>query len=505
MPNSTTENDLDRRTILKGSAATFAASAASSLAAFAMPTEANAQAALRPHIIYIVSDDQGFNDVGFRGSDILTPNLDALAKSGAQLDQFYALPMCTPSRATLMTGRYPFRYGLQTGVIPSGGAYGMALDEYTLPQALKDAGYKTAMIGKWHLGHAKRDFWPRQRGFDSYYGPLVGEIDHFKHEAHGVVDWYRDNNLLVEDGYDTTLFGQEAVKVISEHNVDTPLFLYLAFTAPHTPYQAPQDYLDKYKSIADISRRNYAGQITAMDDEIGKIVAALDRKGMRRNTLVIFHSDNGGTRSAMFAGESAVKGELPPNNGIYREGKGTLYEGGTRVCGVANWPGQIPPGKAKGMIHIADMMPTLASLAGAKLDKSKPLDGINVWDHLSKGKESPRQELVYNVEPFRAAVRQGNYKLLWVPILPARIELYDLSQDPSEKVNLADKNVRLVEKLKKRAEDLAKGAVAPLLLGQMITTTFGAPPSTPKPDQTTSASKEAPKGEFLPSLEAGDD
>ena len=338
LPNSAT-----RRNALK-SAAALAGTGLLAAAGLGSPRAAAAPA-LRPNIIYIVSDDQGWKDVGFNGSDILTPNLDALARTGVQFEQFYALPMCTPSRAALMTGRYPFRYGLQTGVIPSGGAYGLALDEFLLPQALHDAGYRTAAVGKWHLGHAKREYWPKQRGFDSYYGCLVGEIDHFKHTAHGVVDWYRDNTLANDEGYDTDLLGAEAVRIVLGHDKNSPLFLYLAFTAPHTPYQAPAAWLEKYKHIEDEGRRNYAGQISAMDEWIGQLVAALDRAGLRDNTLIVFHSDNGGTRSSVFAGESAVKGDLPPNNGVYRDGKGTLYEGGTRVCGLANWPGRLAPGK----------------------------------------------------------------------------------------------------------------------------------------------------------------
>ncbi len=161
----------------------------------------------RPNILYILADDLGFADVGFKGSDIETPNIDALAAGGAHLTHFYTQPLCTPTRAALMTGRWPLRYGLQTGVIPSGATYGLAQDERLLPELLGEAGYKTALVGKWHLGHGDRALWPRQRGFQHFYGPLVGEIDHFKHEAHGVTDWYRDNELLVEEGYDTDLFG----------------------------------------------------------------------------------------------------------------------------------------------------------------------------------------------------------------------------------------------------------------------------------------------------------
>ena len=282
----------------------------------------------RPNIIYIMADDLGGKDVGFHGSDIKTPNIDRLAAQGAVFDQFYAQPMCTPSRAALMTGRYPHRYGLQTAVIPSAGTYGLATDEWLLPQALRQAGYRTAIIGKWHLGHADPKYWPKQRGFDYQYGPLLGEIDYYTHAAHGKTDWFRDNKLVKEPGYVTELLGNDAVRLINKHDPKSPLFLYLTFTAPHAPYQAPQAYLDRYKHIADPSRRTYAAMISAMDDQIGRVVTALDKRGMRDNTLIVFQSDNGGPRSAQFTGEVDMsKSTIPADNGPYRDGKGMLYEG----------------------------------------------------------------------------------------------------------------------------------------------------------------------------------
>jgi arylsulfatase A-like enzyme len=441
----------------------------------------------KPNIVYIVADDLGWKDVGFHGSDIKTPNIDRLAETGARLEQFYAQPMCTPTRAALMTGRYPFRYGLQTAVIPSGHTYGLATDEWLLPQTLKEAGYETAIIGKWHLGHADRKYWPRQRGFDYQYGPLIGEIDYFTHEQHGVLDWYRNNKPLKERGYSTTLIGNEAVKFITAHDPAVPLYLYLTFNAPHTPYQAPQAYLDRYQNIADPSRRAYAAMITAMDDEIGRVVAALEKKGMRDNTLIIFQSDNGGTRNAMFAGEGDMsKIKIPCDNGPYRDGKGSLYEGGTRVVAFANWPGHIKAGSTvDAMIHVVDMYPTLAGLAGAPLGKSKPLDGLNVWPAISEGKPSPRTEIVYNVEPFRAGIRDGDWKLIWRTPLPAAIELYNIAQDPSEKNDVAAANPDQVAALQKRANELAGTMAKPLLLQ----TEFGAmrerlhmPPALPGED-----------------------
>ena len=231
----------------------------------------------RPHIVYIVADDLGEN-VGFHGSDIKTPNIDKLAEDGARLEQFYVQPMATPTRAALMTGRYPFRYGLQTLVIPTPGKYGLPTDERLLPQALKEAGHKTVMVGKWHLVHADRKFWPRQRGFDYHYGSMVGEVDYYTHSSANVRDWYRNDQPVDEKGYVTQLWAADAVAQINAHDPRSPLFLYLAFTAPHSPYQAPAEYLDKNRNIEDPTRRAYAAMTTCMDDEIGKLVSALEKR-----------------------------------------------------------------------------------------------------------------------------------------------------------------------------------------------------------------------------------
>jgi len=428
-------------------------------------------AADKPNIVYIVADDLGWKDVGYHGSDIQTPNLDILAASGARLEQFYAQPMCTPTRAALMTGRYPFRYGLQTLVIPAGYSYGLPADEWLLPQALKEAGYKTAIIGKWHIGHGDQKFWPRQRGFDYQYGPMIGEIDYFTHKEHDTVDWYRDNKKLIEEGYSTTLLGNDAVKLISAHDTAKPLYLYLAFNAPHTPYQATQEYLDEYKQIADPSRRAYAASITAMDDQILRVVEALQKKGMRDNTIIFFQSDNGGTRNAKFAGTGfdLSKTKIPCDNSPYREGKGSLYEGGTRVVALANWPDHIKWGTiVDGMIHVVDTYPTLAKLAGASTAKCKPLDGMDVWSTISEGAASPRTELVYNIEALRAGLRQDDWKLIWRAPLPSVTELYNIAQDPSEKDNVAAANPDKVAALQKRVNELAATmAKSPLLEMEM--------------------------------------
>jgi len=364
-----------------------------------------------------------------------------------------------------MTGRYPFRYGLQTAVILSTHTYGLATDEWLLPQALKEAGYKTAIVGKWHLGHADKKYWPRQRGFDHAYGPLIGELDYFTHKQHGVTDWFRDNQRVEESGYTTTLLGSDAVAWIDSCDASKPFYLYLTFNAPHTPYQAPKEYLDRYASIVDPSRRAYAGSITAMDDQIGRVVAELEKKGVRDNTLIVFMSDNGGTRDKMFAGEGDMsKVNLPCDNGPYRGGKGLLYEGGTRVCALANWPGHIQPGNVSGLMHAVDLYPTFAALAGASTARAKPLDGMDVWGTISAGKPSPRTEMVYNIEPFRGAIRQGDWKLVWRTPLPQAVELYDLGKDPGEKNDVAAANPQKVAELQARVNALAATMEKPLLL-----------------------------------------
>lgn len=446
-----------------------------------MCRDAHAELPKKPNIIFIMVDDLGWKDVGYHGSDIKTPSLDKLAQTGAKLEQHYAMPMCTPTRAALMTGRYPMRYGLQIGVIPGAGTYSLAMDEYLLPQMLKDAGYKTYMSGKWHLGHAKKEFYPNNRGFDSFYGATVGEIDHFKHASHGVDDWYRNDNPLKEEGFDNSLFGAEAVRLIEAHDTNDPMFLYLAFTAPHTPFQAPQEYLDRYPSITDANRKAYAAMISVVDDEVGKVVAALQKKGMRDNTLIVFSSDNGGVRSSMFAGDSKVEGGLPASNAPYREGKGTTYEGGTRVAAFANWPGHIKAGVVDQPLHMVDWYPTFAKLAGATPTKNKPLDGMDVWPTVSKGAPSPRKEMLYNVDPMGGALRMGDWKLVWKASLPPKVELFDLKSDPSEARNLASGNPGKVALLQHRLTELAAQMAPPLLLMEAVRLTYFVPPVSADP------------------------
>jgi len=414
------------------------------------------QSADRPHILVILADDLGYHDVGYHGSEIQTPNIDGLAAKGVRLTQFYVQPVCSPTRSSLMTGRYPIRQGLQVGVIYPTVQYGLPLNERTLAGALKEVGYRTYIVGKWHLGLFQRDYLPRQRGFDHHYGHYLGMIDYFTHERKGGLDWHRNGKALREEGYTTNLIAGEAERLINDHDTAQPMFLYVAFNAPHTPLQAPQEYLDRYKHIKDEKRRPYAAMVTCMDVAIGRILDALRNRGMLNNTLILFASDNGGP---------IMNGS---NNGQLRAGKGSLYEGGVRVPALAVWPGQLKAGsKIDEPMHIVDWYPTLLKRAGASLRQPLPLDGLDVWPTLTEGKPSPHIEILHNSEPDRGAIRRGDWKL--VVTKPSKrhktkvelVELFNIADDPYEKNNLVAKYPDKVKELMARLDDYAERAVIP--------------------------------------------
>lgn len=425
-------------------------------------------AADKPNIIFIMADDLGNADLGYRGSDIKTPNIDKLANEGVRLESFYGQQVCSPSRAALMTGRYPMRTGLQTLVIFPSHTYGLPTDERTLPQALKEAGYATMMVGKWHLGHADQKFWPQNRGFDHFYGNLVGEVDYFTKQRGGIIDWQRNGKFLKEKGYYTHLIGNEAVKLIKAQDAKKPFFLYFASLAPHAPFQAPKEYDEMLKaSITDSARRNYAGMIMALDEQIGRIVETLDKKGLRDNTLILFASDNGGATSARSTQgaksddekkkSGLAEGQKPPaSNGAFREGKGTLYDGGVRVPAFANWPVKLKPHVVEEPLHMVDIMPTILALAGAQASSVQSLDGKDMWPVLAEGKPSPHEDVLINAEAFRGAIRKGNWKLVKIALLPGKTELFDLSKDPGETTNVADQHPEVVRDLEARLIAYAK-------------------------------------------------
>ncbi|MHC4895884.1 MAG: arylsulfatase B [Planctomycetota bacterium] len=365
-----------------------------------------------PHIVFFLADDLGWKDVGFHGSEIKTPNIDKLAKAGTRLEQFYVQQVCSPTRAAFLTGRYPIRTGLQMGVIRPWEPWGLGLDEKLLPQVLKEAGYVTAICGKWHLGLYTREYLPTSRGFDHQYGHYCGAIDYFKHDRGAGKDWNRDDKPLDEKGYSTELIGKEAVRLIQDHDLKKPLFLYVAFNAPHTPLQAPERYIEMYESIRNQRRRTFAAMVTCLDETMGKVLAALDDRGMRDDTLIVFTSDNGGP-SARAAARGGRAGPGAANNAPLRGRKGNLYEGGVRVPTVVCWPGKLQAGAiVNEPLHIVDMLPTLARLAGGSTAGTKPLDGKDAWATIADGKPSPHKEILLNANNLGGAIRVGDWKLV---------------------------------------------------------------------------------------------
>ena len=419
----------------------------------------SACAADRPHIVYVLADDLGARDAGFRGGAVKTPTLDRLAAGGAVLNAFYVQPHSSQTRAALMTGRYPMRYGLQTLSITRASGWGLPADERTIAQALKDKGYRTAFVGDWLLGHAKPAFWPTRRGFDAFYGSFAGTEASLLRKG-GKVDWRRGEKVANESGYVTELLGREASDVIRRHDVSAPLFLVVAFNAPARYADVPKPALDAYREIADDTRRSYAAAVTTMDTAIGGIVAALEQRKMLDYTLVVFHSDNGGAIPTRFAtGDGDVRSPAA-DNGSFREGKGSLYEGGVRVAALAHWPARIPPKTVvTDVLHVTDLTATLLRLAGAQADAARRPDGVDVWPVLAERQRTSRAELLLNVEDFHGAIRVGEWKLVVHAALPARIELFDIANDPQEAENQAaaypDRVRELLGRLDAHAYDMA--------------------------------------------------
>jgi arylsulfatase A-like enzyme len=448
---------------------TLTAATLIAVGAFLIWSPNTALAVDKPNIVIVLADDLGNSDLGYRGSKIKTPNIDALAKDGVRLESYYGLPVCTPARAALMTGRYPMRHGLQTLVIFPSHKYGLPTEERTLPQALKEVNYSTYMVGKWHLGHADKKFWPNQRGFDHFYGNVVGEVDYFTKDRGGVIDWQRNGTFLKEEGYYSKQIGDEAVGLIENHDAAKPMFLYFASLAPHAPYQAPKADVDAYQDIfPDKEHREYAAMITGLDTQVGRIVAALEKKGMRENTLIFFSSDNGGATSALFAtgarspeereasGGVALGSKPPASNSPFSGGKGGLHEGGVRLPAIINWPAKLKPAVVSEPLHHVDMMPTLLALAGGQGDPTKPFDGRDVTATIRDGKPSPHEDILINVEAFRGAIRRGNWKLIRIALLPGKTELFDLSKDPGEKENVAGQYPDVVKDLETRLLSYAR-------------------------------------------------
>ncbi len=434
------------------------------LAALSVFTGSTLAAERPPNIVYLLVDDLGRADCGFMGGkDIRTPHIDKLARGGAVLDAFYVQPVCSPTRAALLTGRYATHTGVYTVVRP-GAPWGLPLAERTLPQALGEAGYATFICGKWHLGEFQPDYTPTRRGFDHQYGHMFGAIDYFTHKRDGKHDWYRDDKRSVEEGYSTHLVAKEACRIIRDQPADKPLFLYVPFNGIHGPHQVPDSYKVPYRDLKE-PRRTIAGMLAAVDEAIGQITAALDEKGLRQNTLIIFSSDNGGPNP----GRATMNTPL-------RAGKGTIYEGGMRVCAFANWPGKILPNtNNKEPMHAVDWYPTLLKLSGAPTAQKLAPDGLDIWPVLTQGAKSPHDAiLLLGTVPGKAAVRMGDWKLLLnaseknaeeapgdEPKSTDSVELYNLAEDIGETKNLAATQPVRVKELRARLDAFLKNAAPP--------------------------------------------
>ncbi len=422
----------------------------------------------RPNIVFILSDDQGMNDVGCYGSEIPTPNIDAIARNGAKFESYYvASPVCTPSRFGLLTGKYPNRsqdnlLGALMFLAERDDNRGIRSHEKTIPEVLGKSGYRTALIGKWHLGHGAQHFFPNQHGFDYSYGTSGGAVDYFTLKYGERADWYRDGKRVEENGYSTDLITQDAVRYIKQQKSEKPFFLYLAYTAPHygkgwdeltkkptNILQAKEEDREKFAHIADAGRREFAGMVSAMDQGIGRVTAELKRQKLDRNTLVIFTCDNGA--DPRYGG----------SNKPFRGQKNQLFEGGIRVPCVAQWPGKIKPGLVIGdPVTALDFFPTFCDLAGVKT-KGLAFDGNNIASLLFKNKSMQQRDLVW-LTPTANALRRGPWKYFE----NAKEEmLFNLAADPEEKNNLADTKPELLAELK--------------AAHQKVTSTFPAKPTAP--------------------------
>jgi len=409
-------------------------------------TDAPDQVSGKPSIVIILADDLGWADVGYHGSKTATPHIDRLATDGVRLENFHVCPLCSPTRAGLLTGRWPIRSGMGDSVITPWRRYGLPTTERTLADMLAKAGYeRRGIIGKWHLGHYAKEYLPLNRGFSHFYGFYNGALDYFTHKREGELDWHRGFETCRDEGYATDLIGREAVRYIEESPSGKPFFLYVPFNAPHGPLQAKKEDIAKYSGIEDEKKRTYAAMVDSLDQAIGGILGAIEAKGIAENTLVLFLSDNG-----------AIVGD----NGPWRGSKGSVYEGGVRVPAVVRWPAGLPGGRTvDAMMGLIDMYPTLKRLAGLNDFDPHPLDGRDVLDVIRGKAEAPKRDwfsYIAQGTPEQSAVCDGTWKLVvrGGSVLSVEldksgrpletggqlsVELFRLDEDPGERTDLADK------------------------------------------------------------------
>ena len=415
----------------------------------------HAAAPARPNLVIIMADDMGFADLSCYGNDrYTTPHLDALAREGLRFTDFHSNgAVCSPTRAALLTGRYQQRSGVDEVVYadPALGKrddHGLQPTEITFAKLLSSAGYRTGLMGKWHLGYAPK-FNPLNHGFDTFRGYLSGNVDFHAHiDQANFPDWWHDRTLTTEPGYTTHLITRHAVRFI-EANRDRPFCLYVAHEAPHSPYQGPHDppvrgpAKQPAVNSAEIPRA-YREMVQEMDTGVGEILATLRRLGLAENTFVFFCSDNGGTREG--------------NNGPLNGTKGTVWEGGHRVPGIAWWPGKIKPGVTAQTALTMDLLPTMLALAQVPAPRDHQLDGVNLASILLEGRPLPARTIFWGHSQ-RYAVRQGPWKLIVNQARPDGAKakkkaesapaaaLFHLDDDLGEKTDLASREPARVAQL----------------------------------------------------------
>ncbi len=423
--------------------------------------------AKQPNVIIFLVDDLGWADTSLRGAPIDTPNIDSIFKEGVDLQRFYATPICSPTRAALMTGRDPMKLGVSYAVIMPWMNNGIHPEEIFMPQAFQAAGYQTAIVGKWHLGHSQAVFHPNQRGFDNFYGHLHTEVGYFSPFANlGGTDFQRNGVTIDDEGYETFLLADEAERWIKNRDSEKPFFLYMPFIAPHSPLEAPEEYVTKYANLEDTreltrsesidrtrrmnpapsARPLYAAVVDALDVAIGKVLETLKDEGIEEDTIILFSSDNGG---AAYAGGGA-------DNYPLRGGKGTTYEGGIRVIAAIQWKARLQAGSTfESAMTVMDVFPTLAAAADISTLSTKSLDGRNMLPALLGNKDTKLASEIYfasetpNYGEFHTTVFNDEWKLVQVitsSLYEVNIEnqLFNIKNDPNEENNLANKYPSLV-------------------------------------------------------------
>ncbi|MFD0712039.1 sulfatase-like hydrolase/transferase [Paenibacillus sp. GCM10027626] len=427
----------------------------------------------KPNIVIIYCDDLGYGDLGCYGSDVIrTPHLDALAADGVRFTDWYSnSPVCSPSRAALLTGLYPAKAGVSHILGGKRGTGGLKPEAKTLAERLQPAGYRTALYGKWHLGSAP-DAKPNARGFDDYFGFHAGCIDYYSHifywgvpHVNPVHDLWSNREEVWRDGeYMTHIITDKSVEFI-EQNRDQPFFLYAAYNAPHYPMHAPDKYMKRYSHLPR-DRQLMAAMISAVDDGVGDIAAALKRAGVYDNTIVFFSSDNGPSSEARNYLDGTEDVYYGGSAGIFRGHKASLFDGGIREPAILTYPSRIPSGQVCSEIGMmADFVPTALEFAGLDVPAAGEIDGTSVVAMVTEGAATPHQQLFWEYGS-QLAVREGKWKLVIGGKLdfdrtqPDEVHLSDLEADPGERVNLKDAHPELAARLERDVREWYAGLAA---------------------------------------------